>query len=106
MKTYLEPLASLGSRLEGIFKPTVGIIALSRLVRGAIALSARLSPDEGVNKLVTSLGGGALAKAGVDDVAPVAPFNLAGGLVSIAAWKSVRHNPFRSVRGATYQCRR
>lgn len=85
MEAYLEPLAGFRSRLEGIFKPTMSIIALSRLIRGTITLSTGLSPDEGVNKVVASLSGRALAEAGVNDVAPVAPLNLAGRLVSVAA---------------------
>lgn len=82
LKVSLEPLASLRSRLEGIGKTAVEIVANSRSVAGTIGLTARLDPDKGVSQRGASVGGGADTEAGADGVAPVALLDLAGGLLA------------------------
>ena len=62
----------------------MGIVARSSGVGSSVALSAGLDPDEGVLEGVAGVGGGADAEAGADDVAPVAPGELGGGLDAVA----------------------
>lgn len=65
----------------------MGIITIGRGVGGSVTLSTRLDPDESVDQLIARVGRWAGAEAGVLDVAPVAPFVLTGGLVSVAAYQ-------------------
>lgn len=50
----------------------------------AIALATGLDPDEGVLERIAGVGRGPDAEARADDVAPVAPLALLGGLDAIA----------------------
>jgi len=58
------------------------IITSGRGVAGTIAFTTGLDPDKGISELGSSVGGGAGAEAGANGVAPVAPLNLAGGLLA------------------------
>ncbi len=82
-KVRLEPSSRLRSRLKGIRIATMGIISRARCIARAIALSARLDPDEGVFERVAGVGSGTHAKASADDVAPVTPGVLLGGLDAV-----------------------
>lgn len=85
LKVSLEPGASLRSGLECIRVATVSIVTSSAGVAGAITLSTRLDPNDGVDERVAGVGGWAHAKAGVLHIAPVAPGLLARRLHSAAA---------------------
>lgn len=85
LKVSLEPGASLRSGLEGVRVTAVSIVTSGAGVAGAIALSTRLDPDDGVDERVAGVGGRAHAKARVLHIAPVAPGLLAGRLHSAAA---------------------
>lgn len=69
----------------------MGIVSSGRAIGGAIALAPRLHPDEGVDERIAGVGGRALAKACVNDIAPVTPGLLARGLFAVAAWNLVIH---------------
>jgi hypothetical protein len=83
--TYLEPGTGLRSRLKSSINTTVRIIALGRLVRGAITLTTRLDPDKRVNQFVARVGGRADTETSALGVAPVTPFVLARRLLAVAA---------------------
>jgi len=77
LEVGLEPLASLGSGLEGIRQAAVVVVAGSRGVAGAVALATGLDPDEGIKKVVAGVGSRAGTEAGALGVAPVTPLGLA-----------------------------
>jgi len=85
-KVVLEPGTRLGGRLERIGQTAVSVVAGGRGIRGTIALAAGLDPGPGVEERVVGDGGRADAEAGADDVAPVAPGLLLGGLDAVAAY--------------------
>lgn len=72
-------------RLEGILKTAVEIVALGRGVTGSVRLSTGLNPDESVDEIITSVGGGADTESSALEVAPVTLFDLGGGLDTVAA---------------------
>ena len=85
LKVGLEPSTSLRSRGQRVGVTTVGVVTAGARVTGAVALSARLDPDEGVDKRVASVGGRGASETGTLDVAPVAPGLLRGRLDAAAA---------------------
>lgn len=99
--TYLEPGASLRSRLKGSSGTTVSVVALSTLVRGAIALTTGLDPNEGVDQLVAGVGSWANSKSSSLGIAPVAPFNLACGLLAVAACVELAYVPIQFLTAYT-----
>ena len=64
LKVGLEPGASLRSRLEGIGKAAVEVVAGGAGVAGTIALATGLDPDESVEEGVAGVGRRAGAEAG------------------------------------------
>jgi hypothetical protein len=97
--TYLEPGTGLRSRLKSSINTTVRIIALGRLVRGAVTLTTRLNPDERVNQFVARVGCRADTKTSALGVAPVTPFVLARRLFAVAACSKLADACFKIYEG-------
>lgn len=85
LEVGLEPGTSLRSRSQRISVAAVSIVASGARVAGAIALSARLDPDNSVDKRIAGVGRRQAAKASALDVAPVSPLLLSGWLHAAAA---------------------
>lgn len=85
LEIRLEPGPRLGRRLQRIRISTVGIVARAGAVRSAIALTTGLNPDKSIEQWVAGVSTGARTKARADDIAPVAPGLLLGGLHAVAA---------------------
>lgn len=83
--SYLEPSSRLRRWFQRILKSAVEIISLSTGVACAIGLATRLDPDNAVDIFIASVRGRTHAKAGVDDIAPVALLNLGRGLDATSA---------------------
>jgi len=81
----LEPSTSLGSRLKGIRAATMGVVSDSGLVGGTIALTTWFNPDESIKQRVVANNGWAAAETSANDVAPISPSLLLGGLDTVAA---------------------
>lgn len=84
VKTHLEPGSGLRSRLQGITVSTVGIVAGRGSVRGTVTFTTGLDPDEGILESIAGIGGRADTETSADDVAPVTPGILLGGLDTVA----------------------
>ncbi len=63
-KVGLEPLASLGSGLEGIRQAAVVVVAGGAGIAGTVTLATGLDPGKGVEEGVAGVGAGANAEAG------------------------------------------
>jgi len=61
------------------------IVASGRRVAGAVTLTTGLDPDKGVDERGASVGSGAGTETSTNGVAPVAPLELASGLLARAA---------------------
>lgn len=61
------------------------VVASRAGVGSTVTLSTGLDPDEGVSERVAGVGGGADTEPSADDVAPVAPGLLLGGLDTVSA---------------------
>ena len=104
LEVGLEPSTSLRSRLEGIGKAAVEVVAGGAGVAGTIALATGLDPNEGIEEGMAGVGRRASAEAGALStmsvlwaareggadqaylgVAPVTPRLLAGRLLAVAA---------------------
>jgi hypothetical protein len=73
LEVGLEPGASLGC-VRGSIRESAGRVEANRgAVRGTVALTTGLDPDDGVDERVTSVGRRASTEAGTLDVAPVTP---------------------------------
>ena len=64
----------------------MGIVTGSRGVTGTVALATGLDPDEGILEGVASVGGRAHTEASADDIAPITPGLLLGGLDTVSGW--------------------
>lgn len=84
-QTYLEPSPRLRCRLQRIAVSTMRIKPGCRAIRCAIALATGLNPDKRISERVARVGRKALAEAGADNVAPVAPGVLLSGLDAVAS---------------------
>jgi hypothetical protein len=85
LEVSLEPSPRLRSRHQRVSIPTVGIIARSARVARPITLSARLNPNQRINKRISRVGRGQASKPSSLDIAPVAPRLLLRWLHAAAA---------------------
>ena len=63
------------------------IISRGRAIGRPVALATGLDPNERIGQRVACVGGETLAEASADDIAPVAPGVLLGGLDAVAGWR-------------------
>jgi hypothetical protein len=87
LEVSLEPATGLRGGLESIRVTAVRVVAGGGGVRGTVALATGLDPDPGIEERV---GGGrawADTETSADDIAPVSPCLLLGGLNTVAGWK-------------------
>lgn len=85
-KVSLVPLASFRRRLESIRLSAEGIVADSAGVAGTIRLATRLDPHESIKQRRAAIGRSLRERTetGVNNVAPVAPFEAATGVARAA----------------------
>ena len=76
LEVGLEPLAGLGGRLQGIRPAAVEVVASRGGVASAIALTAGLDPDKGIEQVMARVGRRASTEAGANGIAPVTPLGL------------------------------
>ena len=82
LKVSLEPLTGLGGGLQGGGETAVEVVAGGAGVAGTVTLTTGLDPDEGVEPVITGVSGRSGTETGALGVAPVAPLELAGGLLA------------------------
>lgn len=85
LKVSLIPLSSLRRGLVCVRLATERVVAGRAGVAGTVRLTTGLDPDEGIGESRPSVGRGTDTKAGVDDVAPVAPFKTTTGFAVAAS---------------------
>ena len=73
LEVCLVPLTGLGRGFVGVSVAAERVVADGRSVAGAVRLASRLAPDESVDTLDTSVGGGADTEASAVNIAPVTP---------------------------------
>ena len=61
------------------------VVTSSAGVAGAVGLTTGLDPHESINKLMPSVRSGTHTEASSLDIAPIAPLELAGGLLAVTA---------------------
>ena len=89
-KVSLEPRSCLWRGLKGIREATVVVVSGCRGVRSTVALSTGLDPDKSILESIASVGRGADTEASADDVAPVTPCLLLGGLDTVTACRNIK----------------
>lgn len=83
-KIRLKPRSRLGSRLQCITIRTMGIVSRTTRITRAIALTPRLNPHESIFDGRARIRSRSNPKPGPDDIAPVSPGILLGGLDAVA----------------------
>ena len=84
LKVGLEPGTGLRSGSKSVGVTAVSVVTAGAGVAGTVTLSARLDPNDGVDKSITSVGGRGASETGTLDIAPVTP-SLLGSRLDAAA---------------------